>query len=91
MSAIKARTLVEVILRNTESLADKTVLRVPVRWEGPRVLEYDTHTFAQFGEAITAYRRGLQSRGLQKNDRVIVLFRPGFELYLPSVRAVLQA
>ncbi|MDX1694550.1 MAG: AMP-binding protein, partial [Ketobacteraceae bacterium] len=66
--------------KNADAAPDKLALVIPMM-DGKTCVGEERATFSELSGKVASFQRGWKKLGLQKGDRVIVLFRPSVDLY----------
>jgi len=73
---------VELILRHAETRPDHPALVLPGAWDDGRVTASETLTFGELAERVGRRQAGLAREELREDDRVVLMFGMGAELYV---------
>ena len=80
--SVTETNLAGLVLRHTAQRPEHPALVVATEWSDTEVLEETRLTYGELGDRIARVRRGLAEAGLQKGDRVVVMFGVRVELYV---------
>ena len=72
--------LVELICQQIERQGDRLAIRIP-DMDGNTLLGEASISWRELGEAVAACQCGLQRLGLRVDDHVVVVLKPGLQLY----------
>ncbi|MBF0225395.1 MAG: CDP-archaeol synthase [Desulfobacterales bacterium] len=73
--------IAEILFDTINSIPEREALRIPIKWDNEKVIEYESINFKDLGEKIKQYQAGLIKKGFMPEDRILVMFPPSIDLY----------